>query len=96
MIEMPVLFWDQTGALAYTNNVVNSLVDGDWLFVAHVHGPTNGGDWFNMYVADGATLVGFTQGVACDERVYHNLGGSIHCGTNVLPQIPAERRWDHR
>lgn len=93
MIEMPVLFWDQTGALAYTNNVVNSLVDGDWLFVAHVHGPTVSQDWFNDYVHAAAGLVGFTNVLSCEERTYHNGAGSIHCGTNVLREIPACPWW---
>jgi hypothetical protein len=93
MIEMPVLFWDQTGALAYTNNVVNSLVDGDWLFVAHVRGPTVSQDWFNDYVHAAAGLVGFTNVLSCEERTYHNGAGSIHCGTNVLREIPACPWW---
>jgi len=100
MIEMPVLFWDfgrvdpqNFGALAFANNVVNSLVDGDWLFVAHVHGPTVSQDWFHDYVQAAAGLVGFTTVTACEERVYHNLEGSIHCGTNVLREIPACPWW---
>jgi protein-arginine deiminase len=81
--------------LAFANNVVNSLVDGASLFVADVFGPSvDGDDLFDQYVADAATLVGFTQVVACEERVYHNLEGSIHCGTNVLREIPASPWWE--
>ena len=101
MIEMPVLFWDYgrwgpwyPGVLPFANNVVNSLVDGDWLFVAHVHGPTVSQDWFNDYVQAAAGLVGFTKVLSCEERTYHNGAGCIHCGTNVLREIPASPWWE--
>jgi len=102
MIEMPVLFWHTlsgTLAWAYTNNVVNSIVDGDRLFVADVHGPTLGGaDLFDSYVDQAAELAGFFGGtMTCEERVYHQGIGSIHCGTNVLREIPsanADKWWN--
>mgnify|MGYP001111090782 FL=1 len=109
MIEMPVLFLDRSrwprdyrypgipgdpGAVAWTNNVVNSVVDGNTLFVAHVHGPTVSQDWFNDYVQAAAGLVGFTNVLSCEERTYHNGAGSIHCGTNVLREIPASPWWE--
>ena len=73
----------------YTNNVVNSIVDGDTLFVAYVHGPTVGSiNLFNDYVIKAARKVGFTTILTCEERYYHNGDGSIHCGTNVLRRIP--------
>ena len=91
MIEMPVLFHNllNKGAIAYTNNVINSLVDGDTLFVANVHGPiVNGTNLFNWYVSEAAKRVGFTNVIVCEERAYHNWKGSIHCGTNVLRKMP--------
>ncbi|GAB6185723.1 protein-arginine deiminase family protein [Thermopirellula anaerolimosa] len=97
-----MLFWDYgrwgpwyPGVLLFANNVVNSLVDGDTLFVAHVHGPTVSQGWFNDYVQAAAGLVGFMNVLSCEERTYHNGAGSIHCGTNVLREIPADRWWDH-
>jgi len=63
-----------------------SPVDGVRVFVADVSGPSVGGrDLFDWYVDQAAQLVGFTNGATqCEERVYHNGAGSIHCGTNVL------------
>jgi hypothetical protein len=69
---------------AFTNNVINSIVDGDTLFVADV----NGSDIFNWYVYQAATRAGFTEIIFCDEKLYHGGIGSIHCGTNVLRVIP--------
>lgn len=108
MIEVPVLFWHgmhradldfpdrPPGAIAVTNNVVNSLVDGNRLLVGHVHGPTVQNDnLFNDYVDQAANLVGFANGATrSEERAYHNGVGSIHCGTNVLREIPAEKWWN--
>jgi protein-arginine deiminase len=95
---MPVLFWHYVGntrAVAYTNNVVNSIVDGTTLFVADVHGPTVGGtDVFDSYVDQAAQLVGFAGTTPCEERYYHNGTGSIHCGTNVLRAVPSDKWWD--
>lgn len=103
MIEMPVLFWDYgraqglpdlTGARALTNNVVNSIVHGDKIIVADVAGPNVGGatgDIFDFYVEEAAKLVGFTTVEKTVETYYHNLLGSIHCGTNVIREI--EDKW---
>jgi hypothetical protein len=104
MIEMPVLFCDfanwsddyehHYGAVALTNNVVNSLVDGSKLVHAYVYGPdVAGAQFFNWYTSQAAGLLGFTV-YACEERVYHNWKGSIHCGTNVLREIPSENWWE--
>ena len=102
MIELPVLFWDaqqaqRPGAVAYTNNVVNSLVDGNKVVFAYVQGPAaQNHDLFNWYVFHADDLVGFTGSTgAIEERVYHNGFGSIHCGTNVLRQIPSVGWWEN-
>jgi len=96
MIEMPVLF-HRSRAVAYSNNVINCLVDGNRLVFADVKGPVAGGhDLFNWYVVQAANLVGFTGSIAAsEERVYHNDFGSIHCGTNVLREIPWEYWWQN-
>jgi hypothetical protein len=90
MIEMPVLFYDQSGAVAYTNNVINSIVDGSTLLVARPHGPEYGSGFkiFDDYVEKAANRVGFTTVLFNEERVYHKGIGSIHCGTNVMRLIP--------
>lgn len=105
MIEMPVLFWnppDPQGRIdlvAFTNNVVNSLVDGNTLFIPRTWGPKvmpNNEDLFAYYSREAAKKVGFVTVTASEERVYHNNSGSIHCGTNVLRQIPdvdADKWW---
>jgi hypothetical protein len=94
MIEMPVLFFDYaTGtALAYTNNVVNSIVHGEKLLVADVAGPDVGGgigDIFDWYVKSAAVIVGFNGAdvVKVEEKWYHNDEGSVHCATNVIRVI---------
>ncbi|MBP5621932.1 MAG: hypothetical protein J6X44_07955 [Thermoguttaceae bacterium] len=33
--------------------------------------------------------VGFVTVIACEESLYHNSMGSIHCGTNVLRKMPS-------
>ena len=95
VIAMPVLFQNAddnmfcNNALAFSNNVVNSIVDGNTLFVANVHGPVvSGVNIFNDYVIKAAQKVGFTNIVSCEDIVYHNDTGSIHCGTTVLRKIP--------
>jgi hypothetical protein len=93
LIEMPVLFRNQGGAVAYTNNVINSIVDGTTLFMARPYGPEcmpGNADVFEYYAREAAMKqgVGFTSVLFNEERAYHNGTGSIHCGTNVLRLIP--------
>ncbi len=99
-IELPVLFRDAGGALAHTNNIVNSVVDGTTVFVAQTHGPeVLGGapkrDILEFYAEEACQRVGFTTVTFTEERIYHNGSGSIHCGTNVRRAIPsaAEDLW---
>ena len=100
-IELPVLFRNSSGfyqrnnansfsnALAYSNNVINSLVDGNRLFVADVPDLVSSGiNIFNNYVKLAVRKVGFTNVNSCNETIYHDNNGSIHCGTNVLRVIP--------
>lgn len=102
-IEMPVLFRNTTNeensqednfykyALAYTNNVVNSLVDGNRIFVADVQGPVDSSiNVFNNYANLAVRRVGFTIVNFCEEMTYHTCSGSIHCGTTVLRVIPED------
>lgn len=95
VIDMPVLFflfqddYGHSGALAFSNNVVNSLVDGHTIFMSQIYGPTVGSEnIFNNYVIQATRKVGFTNVILNDELVYHLGTGSIHCGTNVLREIP--------
>lgn len=97
---MPVLFRDDGGAVALTNNVVNCLVDGNSVFVALPYGPDvdiGGGsdeDILEDYVGRMLERVGYGDIRFCEERAYHNRMGSIHCGTNVRRAIPGGNWWE--
>lgn len=99
MIEMPVLFFNfiGSGALAFTNNVVNSVVSSDKMVVADVAGPVVGGgvndDLFDWYVEQAAGLVGITNVETVKELSYHLGCGSVHCGTNVLRELDESQKW---
>ncbi len=96
MAEFPVLFENKAAgrALAYTNNVVNSVVDGATIFVSRTFGPrVLGGatpDIFEWYVDTMCKRVGFTTVRFCEERIYHNGQGSVHCGSNVRRKMPSK------
>lgn len=105
IIEMPVFFYNfsdglNQGARAFTNNVINSLVDGNTMFCPHVDGPSN---VFNNYVSyvvtknylgkneEGSIVLKSSEisSVIFSNDFYYHVGcGSIHCGTNVLRKMP--------
>lgn len=98
-IEVPVIFREVGGALAFTNNNVNSLVSGDTIITAETAGPVV--DWgdgardiFGYYLEHIFARAGYSNTVFADETEYHNLHGSIHCGTNVLRYIPSRHWWE--
>ena len=107
MIEMPVLFENGgSGAIAFTKNVVNALVDGNTLIVADPFGPVVyfegqlAGDIFEDYVRRTAEKVGFlpTRVLPTDDSIYAASEGSIHCATNVLRVIAVadSQKWWNR
>jgi len=99
-LEIPVLFHDDAGALALTNNNVNSLIDGNRIVSPQPWGPhvdlgSGPEDIFEKYVEAMFTRAGYTNIVFADERVtYHNQAGSIHCGTNSSREIPSGNWWE--
>lgn len=108
MVPMPVLFYGSSGAsgfaYAYTNNHVNLLSgktpDGTaTAYTGFSYGPQvnyrgqGNESLFDNYVADSLTDAGYDNTVFADARVYHNGIGSIHCGTNVIREVPDEMFW---
>lgn len=100
MIELPVLFYrntlsGNTGAQAFTGNVANAIVDGATIFIPMPNGPeVLPSDIFQDYVTAAVRSAGFSDIVFIDDVYYHNLCGSIHCGTNVMREIPASKWWE--
>ena len=102
-LEVPVLFrdYDAGKGLAYTNNTVNSLVDGARIITAQTFGPKidlgtgTVRDIFESYMISIWNKAGYTNVVHADERAtYHNYCGSIHCGTNVRRTITTTNWWE--
>ena len=84
-IEMPVLFYERSAgkALARTINHVNCLVDGGTVFTGQTHEQfTN--DILKNYVASMFQKAGYSIIKEADSTYYHDGGGDIHCGTNVM------------
>jgi len=102
MVEIPVLFSDvgTGGALAYTIDNVNSLVDGNTIITGQSFGPsvdytrTGASDILQDYVVAAFKSAGYTSVLTADSRVYHDTQGSIHCGTNVIREVPTYDWWD--
>ena len=90
MIEMPVLFEKNThGAVALTNNVVNSVVSGSKIIMARVSEEV---EVLNGYIKAAAILAGFDAASVSQvsDKSYHEKGGSLHCGSNVFRKIDDE------
>ena len=99
-LEIPVLFDSDSGdALAYTNNNVNSLIDGSNVFTAKTWGPhvnhdkTGDSDILGDYIQALFAKAGLTA-IPVEDREYHDKSGSIHCGTNVQRTIPSFDWWE--
>jgi hypothetical protein len=98
-IEVPVIFRDAGGALAFTKNNINSLVSGETIITPETVGPiVNWGegaqDIFGFYLERILIQAGYLNVQFTDEMLYHNTHGSIHCGTNVLRRIPEKNWWE--
>ena len=109
MIEVPVLFqaaWDDRAlrfkSLAYTTNFINSLVSGTTVVTGKGYGPSVNwsgagiSDIFEGYTTGTFKLAGMDEGkiVRADGRYYHNGQGFIHCGSNVIRDIPSVKWWN--
>jgi len=86
MIEMPEMFSDVSGAKAYTNNVVNSVVNDSTIIMPLVAKEVN---VMNDYIREAAKRAGFAAGDIhqVSDQTYHDNTGSLHCGANVFREI---------
>jgi hypothetical protein len=90
------------GYAAYSINFVNFLVDGDTIITGYAYGPvvdykgTGPRDLFQDDVDGTFKLAGFdpTKTVKTEARFHNNNTGFIHCGTNVIREIPDTKWWD--
>ncbi len=106
IVEVPVLFqagYDRygqyAGAIAFTSDSVNALVDGNWIFTPETYGPvvnfsgSGASDILHDYVAAAFGLCGYLDVNFVDARYYHDWEGSVHCGTNAIRAIVGQW-WD--
>jgi hypothetical protein len=102
IVNMPVLFFGTPktatggGYIAYSENNVNSLIDGTAVVTEKTFGPVNKGtDVFQNYVAWAFFKAGYAanQTFFVDASGYHNWDGEIHCGTNAERAIIATPWW---
>jgi len=100
-LEMPVLFYNLSGASAYTTNHVNSLVKGSSNVVTGAaHGPVvdylgqGSSDILRDYAKKIFQKAGYSVTTA-DSRFYHHFCGDVHCGTNTKRVIPTYKWWDY-
>lgn len=95
-LEIPVIY----DLVAVTNNSINCQVNQNTVFTAEVFGPHV--DYLGIGTAsdiledyrDNMFAKVYSNIQTPDERFYHNLNGSIHCGTNVQRVIPSYNWWD--
>lgn len=96
-IEMPVVFmYENNGALAYTIDHVNSLVDGGTVFTGDPYGPVVlQEDILSEYVSLAFIWAGYEDVMFVDSRTYHDAMGDVHCGTNARRSIPSYNWWEN-
>ena len=106
-IEMPVLFKPEIdrnsniSAGAYTTDHANSLVSETTVVTGDTYGPEvdfdgmGAKDILEEYVTKMFVRSGYTEADIhfADARLYHNLCGSLHCGTNVQREVPDTYNW---
>jgi hypothetical protein len=90
-----------SGALAYTNNMVNAFIDGTTVIAAQPFGPIvdyngdgAGENIFRDYAEKLFKKAGYTAVSFVDDRDYHNNEGSVHCATNAIRAIPDYDWWE--
>ena len=101
--QMPVLFEEEPdGALAYTINHINCLVDGDTVFTRQTH-ELNTGNIFIDYVTRLFGKADYYYDpenpdndniIDADSYRYYYRCGDIHCGTNVQRERPTYKWWE--
>jgi hypothetical protein len=83
----------------FTVNHINSLVDGTTVVTGNAFGPKVAWrdsvrrDLLQDYVTSTFKRAGYTAVAVVDSTTYHNSGGSLHCGTNAIREIPAGPWW---
>jgi protein-arginine deiminase len=82
--------------MAWNPDIVNGIVLSDLDFGApDPHGPDIGGvDFFRQYMQDQLAAHGITVHWIEDWYHLHLLYGEVHCGTNVLRQVPTLKWWE--
>jgi hypothetical protein len=85
---------------AYSTNHVNAVVDGPTVVTGKAYGPKvnwtgrGSSDLFQGYADAAFRKVGYTTVLYADARLYHDAGGNLHCGTNVVRTLPAGKWWE--
>jgi protein-arginine deiminase len=84
----------------FSSNHINALVaDNATVISPKAFGPKvnyNGSgnrDLFEDYATGAYRAAGYRTIVFTDARLYHDAGGSLHCGTNVIRAAPADAKW---
>lgn len=57
----------------------------------------NGGgnsDLFEAYASAAFKTSGYAKVVFTDARLYHDAGGNLHCGTNMIRSAPNAKWWE--
>jgi protein-arginine deiminase len=94
ILDVPVLFEDIGGDLAYSAGVVNLLHMDGRAGPPRAHGPVVAGkDAFEDDFEKTMTAIGVTTAWVEDWNLYHLEEGEVHCGTNVTRKVPANFRW---
>jgi hypothetical protein len=85
----------------FSANHINALVGDNATVVSmQAYGPKvnwNGAgnsDLFEAYASSAYRAAGFQKIVYTDARLYHDAGGSLHCGTNVIRSVPGAKWWE--
>jgi Protein-arginine deiminase (PAD) len=90
---------DRTRVSPFSTNHVNSLVSGSTVITGAAYGPivnfdgTGKKDLFQDYARRVFHRMGYRVVKFTDSRIYHNSGGSIHCGTNAIRLLPVDAWW---
>jgi Protein-arginine deiminase (PAD) len=83
----------------FSVNHINSLVSGTSVITGTSYGPRvdldgqGKRDLFQDYARKVFLRAGYKQIRFADSTLYHNAGGSIHCGTNAIRELPESLWW---
>jgi hypothetical protein len=87
--------------IPYSANHINALVGDNATVVSmKAYGPKvnwNGAgnsDLFEAYASSAYRAAGYQKIVYTDARLYHDSGGSLHCGTNVIRSAASGKWWE--